>query len=241
MFCRKALTLAGDFEQSYVSVRAQEQRLYPDAVLRQLPQLPHTHAAGKEWQIRKQSSRNLLRYCYRQQARQILEIGCGNGWLSHQFSTLPQAEVIGMDINFTELQQAARVFAKPNLSFVYDVFTANFLPYRQFDVIVFAASIQYFPSLHGILPVALQKLAPGGSLHITDTYFYASAAAQQQAIHNTKDYYHQLGHPHMSNYYHHHTLADLQPYHYQVKQHAPTWLRRLKKQTTAFPWIIITP
>lgn len=240
VLCKNIPAPDSSFEQQYIAVRGKEERLYPDAILRQLPQVPAEHTAAREWEIRKQSARNLMRYCRRQQARQILEIGCGNGWLSHQLSTLPHTTVMGLDINLAELQQAARVFNKPNLSFIYDVFTEDFMPGLQFDAIVFAASIQYFPSLHTILPAALQKLAPGGSIHITDSYFYTSIAAQQQAAAATKAYYKQLGFPQMSSYYFHHTLVNLLPYRHRIKRHAPAWLRMLKRQTTAFSWIIIT-
>ncbi|WP_431210720.1 methyltransferase domain-containing protein [Puia sp. P3] len=67
-----------------------------------------------------------------------------------------------MDINFTELQQAARVFSNdPNLRFIHGDIDSGSLGERQFDCIVFAASIQYFPSLKKVLFKTLSCLKAG--------------------------------------------------------------------------------
>ena len=56
----------------------------------------------------------------KKQPLKILEAGCGNGWLCHRLAEIPGAQVIGTDTNFTEIQQAARVFADvSNLHFIY--------------------------------------------------------------------------------------------------------------------------
>lgn len=239
VYCNNSLQLSADFEQLYLQVRSKEGRVFADEELRLLPELPVYHTARQEWKIRKQSARNLLRSFRRQGVQHILEIGCGNGWLSNLFCSLPDTEVTAVDINLTELQQAAGVFNHPNLFFVYDVFTAAFMPEQQFDVIVFAASVQYFSSLHELLPAALQKLKPGGAIHITDTFFYDSAEAQEQAAARSEDYYTSLGFPAMSNYYFHHMLQELQGYNYQIKP-ASGRIRRFSKNSSPFPWIIIT-
>ncbi len=49
----------------------------------------------------------------------ILELGCGNGWLSHLLSQSLQRDVCGIDVNRTELTQAARMFGHDQrLSFI---------------------------------------------------------------------------------------------------------------------------
>ncbi|MEI9943399.1 MAG: hypothetical protein WDN26_04195 [Chitinophagaceae bacterium] len=45
---------------------------------------------------------------------------------------------------------------------------------RQFDIIIFAAAIQYFPSLAGIINTALDLLKEDGEIHIIDSHFYHS-------------------------------------------------------------------
>ena len=61
---------------------------------------------------------------------------------------LPGSKVIGTDINFSEIQQAARVFQHvPNLHFIYTYAEPGVFKEKKFDIIIFAASIQYFESL----------------------------------------------------------------------------------------------
>ena len=61
-----------------------------------------------------------------------------------------------MDINSTELQQAQRVFRnRSNARFLYGQIDSDIDKDEKFDVILFAASIQYFQSLKEILPVCI--------------------------------------------------------------------------------------
>ena len=110
-----------DFETLYIRLRRQERRIYSDEELIDLPNIQTTHPHYKEWQLRKHSSEKLFSYLKRKnKSLDILEIGCGNGWLSHRLSIIPGGKVIGTDINFTEIQQAARVFQHiPNLHFIH--------------------------------------------------------------------------------------------------------------------------
>ena len=142
-----------DFEKLYITLREKEGRVYSDEEVKALPEIRETHPHYNEWQIRKQSSLRLISYLQKkQQALKILEVGCGNGWLSHRLSGIQRSHVIGSDINFTEIQQAAGVFQNiSNLHFIYGHIESEIFEERQFDVIVFAASIQYFTSLPGII------------------------------------------------------------------------------------------
>ena len=100
------------FEKKYITTRGLENRLYNDEELEKLPDIDAGHTHYREWLMRKRSSQRLVRYlAARKKSMDILEIGCGNGWLSHQFANIPGSQVTGVDINFTELQQAARVFS----------------------------------------------------------------------------------------------------------------------------------
>jgi ubiquinone/menaquinone biosynthesis C-methylase UbiE len=68
-------------------------------------------------------------------------VGC-----RHRLSSISR-KITGLDINFTEIQQAARVFnGCQKIKFVYGDLRSGILYGRQFDIIVFAASIQYFPA-----------------------------------------------------------------------------------------------
>src|ERR1700744_557605 len=125
------------FEKKYIVIRTLENRLCTDDELVKLPDIPAEHPHYKEWQIRKRSARALIRHLSRRKTMEILEIGCGNGSLSPQLAGVPGTKVTGIDINFTELQQAARVFNNdPNLRFVHGDIRSGILDDRKFDIII---------------------------------------------------------------------------------------------------------
>jgi ubiquinone/menaquinone biosynthesis C-methylase UbiE len=200
----------GTFENLYITLRKKENRIYTDDQLEKLPEIEPSHIHYKEWRVRKRSSNALVQYLSaKQKPLKVLEIGCGNGWLSHQLSVVAGSKITGSDINFHELQQAVRVFAPiTNLQFIYGDIRTDVFENAQFDIIIFAASIQYFSSLTNILSAALQLLTATGEVHILDTHFY-SAGSINDARKRTAEYYRQLDVPEMSAYYFHHTEEEL--------------------------------
>ncbi len=149
------------------------------------------------------------------------------------------SKVIGTDINFTEIQQAARVFHDiSNLHFIYGNAESGMFEDRQFDSIVFAASIQYFPSLTGIINSALKLLKPKGEIHIIDSHFYSLAelgAAKQRSL----LYYQAAGFPELADWYFHHNLDDLDSYNYSVLYDPESLFNRFLRNKNPFPWIRI--
>jgi ubiquinone/menaquinone biosynthesis C-methylase UbiE len=229
------------FEKKYITTRGLENRLYSDDELLKLPAIESEHTHYKEWQMRKKSSQRLVRYlAARGKALDILEIGCGNGWLSHQFAEIPGSRVTGLDINFTELQQAARVFSDdPNLVFIHGDIRTGILQDRQFDSIVFAASLQYFASLKKIVYLSLSYLKPGGEIHIIDSHFYRPEEIEM-ARRRTLTYYTSLGYPEMADFYYHHNSNDLRSFHHTIFYNPHSFRNRILKSKTPFPWVRIT-
>ncbi len=148
--------------------------VYTDREVALLPYPGDSHPRLSEWAGRARTCRRLIRYLSdHKKAASILDIGCGNGWLSHQLSTVPGSRVVGLDSNLNELRQAARVFRRqPNLKFIYGDFYSSVLQDLSFDVIVLAATIQFFPSTPEIIRDASTYLRTGGELHILDSYLY---------------------------------------------------------------------
>jgi len=113
------------FEDIYMKVRKAEGRIYNDDEVKHLPEIENSHRYFNEWRMRKKSMMMLLDYFEaKTKNKTVLEPGCGNGWLSNKLAGLGFSEVISLDVNITELEQAARVFpGKDNLIFVYgDIF-----------------------------------------------------------------------------------------------------------------------
>ncbi|MGZ5303482.1 MAG: class I SAM-dependent methyltransferase, partial [Bacteroidia bacterium] len=102
-----------------MKVRSLEQRVYNDEHVSQLPDIHTSHVHYNEWKLRKLSAQSLLQYLQsKNQLLEILEVGCGNGWLSAKMAGVPKTNVTGWDVNETELEQAKRVFTRQeNLTF----------------------------------------------------------------------------------------------------------------------------
>ena len=146
-------------------------RGYSDEEVALLPEVPEGHPQSAFWHHRKASCRRLVGYlALKNKTLSILEVGCGNGWLSFQLSSIPGNRVLGLDRDLHVLRQAARVFRQqPNLKFMCGDFYSDIMAGLTFDTIIFSASIQYFPSLNEILSASLLRLKEKGEIHILDT------------------------------------------------------------------------
>ncbi|HEX4850375.1 MAG TPA: class I SAM-dependent methyltransferase, partial [Puia sp.] len=225
------------FEVSYLLARQKEYRIYTDDEVRQLPYISKEHRHSEEWTIRKKSCDRLIRYLEsKRNSLNILEVGCGNGWLAYQLSRMPGCKVIGLDINLAELRQAARVFDKNSkLKFVYGDIRAGILKDLKFDVIIFAASIQYFHSLSEILNVSLRQLNKEGEIHIIDSKLYKTNEVRA-AKERSRLYYETLGLPHMAQYYYHHCINEIKPYHHRILRNPASIINKLFNHDPFF-WI----
>ncbi|CAN5829409.1 class I SAM-dependent methyltransferase [soil metagenome] len=229
-----------EFEQHYISLRRKESRLYTDEELTRLPVIAKTHTNYAEWNFRGISCRKLLAYIHNSsKAQSILEVGCGNGWLSAKLASVTTGTVTGTDINTTELEQAARVFNKQqNLSFFHCDIRDEFPGNKKFDIMVFAASIQYFSPLKEILDVALALLNPSGEIHILDSHFYRKSEIEA-ARQRTKNYYASMAFDVLSNYYYHHSMEELDQYHHKILFDPYSWKNKLSISKNPFHWIVI--
>lgn len=229
-----------EFEKLYISLREKEGRLYSDEEVLQLPFIARSHPHYNEWRARRSSLKKLIHYIKGKGTDiDILEVGCGNGWLCAQLAAITTGKVRGTDINNTELKQARRVFNQIlNLSFVETEPGDAFFDEKKFDIILFAASIQYFPSLKGVLDIALDHLSPNGEIHIIDSHFYKTSEIEA-ARQRTKDYYATMDFDVLSNYYYHHSIDELVNYRYKILQDPNSWKNKLTFYRNPFYRIVI--
>ncbi len=230
-----------EFEKIYISLRKKEGRILNEEEVAKLPIVPAAHPLYKEWKIRKRSSRKLLHHISKSpQLSNILEVGCGNGWLTALLATVARGEVCGIDVNRIELKQARKIFSQGerNLNFLYGDIRSGILAEKKFDLIVFAASIQYFRSLKEIVNTALQHLTLQGEIHILDSIFY-SPQEIAFAKKRSKKYFTELGFPAMSKFYFHHGLQELKPFNYSVLHDPHIWMNRLFHRKNPFYQIVI--
>jgi len=231
-------------EQLYLEVRKKEGRLYSDEIVKDLPELDFDHPLYEEWQIRKKSLQKLLSYLKEKgMLLIILDLGCGNGWMANQLAENLKCPVHGLDMNNIELQQAARVFGKnPNLILQYgNIFDPTY-PDREFDVMLLASSVQYFPDIQKLFGRLLELLSTNGEIHIIDSPFY-----QPQEIlaarGRSKRYYQKIGFPEMMNRYFHHSMTDLSKFDFKLLYDPNSLFQRIAKSfikhSSPFPWIRI--
>ena len=227
-------------EEQYSGSRSRENRLYTDEEVALLPDIAEDHPHHQEWLVRQVSCRRLIRYLtFKKQEVSILEIGCGNGWLSSQLAMVPGSRVVGLDLNLTGLQQAARVFDyQPNLKFMYGDFRSGILQGLSFDIIVFAASIQYFPSLRSILGAALQQLTRNGEIHILDTRFFRLEELEP-ARKLTASYYASLGFPEMAKHIFHPCVRELSAFNHHYLYNPRSFRNRIFRKREGWPWVCI--
>jgi 2-polyprenyl-3-methyl-5-hydroxy-6-metoxy-1,4-benzoquinol methylase len=227
-----------NFEHLYNEVRDTEGRTLSDEQVSLLPDMDPLHPQYREWQFRKRSSQRWITYlANKHKSLNILEIGCGNGWLSHKMAQISNTRVTGLDINSDEIAQAKRVFKKENLHFIADNFTPGLFGAGKFDMILCAASVSYFPSLTNLIQQALSCLTVGGEFHIMDTHFYRTSEVTA-AKKRMQDYYDAMGYPEMSAHYHHYTLADIAGFNYTILVNPRSLVNRLSK-AEPFYWISI--
>jgi ubiquinone/menaquinone biosynthesis C-methylase UbiE len=227
------------FTEQYIALRQEEKRIYTDDQVLMLPEISENHIHASEWKIRKHSCAMLMNYLRKKGSGEILEIGCGNGWLSHKLSDIPGSKVTGIDINEVELEQAQRVFSgKPNLKFIYGDLDSLQNDRSYYDFVVFAASIQYFNSLALAINIAMNQLKEGGEVHIIDSQFY-SPMSISDARRRSKEYFSRTGFNEMENHYFHHTTDSLAEFNYTILYNPHSLKNRLLGHRNPFPWIRI--
>jgi ubiquinone/menaquinone biosynthesis C-methylase UbiE len=199
-----------DFTAAYLRVREKEGRVLSDAQLLKLPRFEGSEALQKEWQLREDSAKRLLKILNNQYPKKanVLDIGCGNGWFTNSLAGAG-FNATGIDVNLPELEQAARVFKHKNVSFVFaDVF--EWEPEEAFDAVIISAVLQYFPSPKALFKQLFEVNPSLKKIYILDTSFYKErdkAAAKSR----TKNYYAQYGIPEMAKHYHHLSVEELGP------------------------------
>ena len=234
------LNTTSTFGHLYLRLRQKQGRIYTDADVVTLPYIYTSHLHYSEWVIRKHSQKALISYIKNKKTvTSILEVGCGNGWLCSGIAKAVDAEITGIDINIHELEQAKRIFKNiPNLNFISGSLRTDTLQDEKFDIIIFAASIEYFPSLKQIIHTAVEHLTLQGEVHIMDSPFYQQpeiAAARQNAL----VYYKACGLNGMKDYCHYHTLIDLKNFQYKILHHPNSWRNKLYIKKNPFYWIAI--
>ena len=148
-----------------------------------------------------------------------------------------------IDVNLTELEQAAKVFDSDKLKFIYaDIFATTF-PANTFDIVIINSALQYFQNISALMKELFFISKTYGEIHIIDTPFYDNGELML-AKNRTLKYYTSLGFPEMAGKYFHHTLEDFRYLRYSYLYNPDSFKNKLSKfifdQDSPFPWILVT-
>lgn len=233
-----------EFEKAYLTSRKKENWLLDNKTLMTLPDVSKANPNYKLWRMRRDT---LLRFdsylTDKRQSIKLLDIGCGNGWFTNFLSLNKNCELVcGIDINLTELKQAASVFNNPKLYWAYaDIFKSS-IPQQYFNIITLNASFQYFNNPQKTIEQLFQFLKPEGEIHILDTPFYTMETVND-ARKRSVDYFTAQQNEDMKQFYHHHTFPSLEQWHYQILYKPSPISNRIASffrwYKSPFPWLLI--
>ena len=233
------------FEEKYISLRKKEGRWYSEKELGTLPKVNKDHLHYGEWKIRKHSADAFISSIKSDVNADsiILEVGCGNGWLSNYISKGVKCNVLGIDINLTELKLANTHFTSDKAQFVFaELFSPEFKK-KSLDLIVFAASVQYFKDFNLLINRAKEILKDNGQIHIFNSPFYQNQHQADLAFQRSLDYYGAMGYPEMCKHYFHRTRMELLVFNFKIKLSGRSINDKIKRKLgfpiSSFPWIII--
>ena len=228
------------FSNAYVILREKEGRILSDEEIKNLPIPSERNSHASEWKLRMKSTQRIITYLkQKKQELKIVDIGCGNGWFSYHLSSIKNSSVDAVDINDTELEQAARIFSKDGLRFIYaDIFESASHFKNKYDIITLNASVQYFNDFDALLSLLKEFLKPTGEIHIIDSPFYTPSqikAAKQR----TASYYASMEASEMSEHYFHHSEEKIKAFDVLYKPYPPIIRKLFKIKDIPFLWLRI--
>ncbi len=219
------------FESQYKAIRDKENRWLTDDQVKQLPKVAPNSPHASEWKKRAWMLNKLETYLSLGAFENVLDIGCGNGWMTHKVSKYCQSSITGLDVGKEELEQATRCFGNEAVSFVC-CSNWKLLPKERYDLIYFAGSFHYFQPDEAFWKLLFSLLKPGGEIHILETQFY-EVEAVEAAQKRSKEYFEKMG---AKVDYYQHVSWKMLPNDYEVLYRPNKW-NNVFKNRSPFPWI----
>lgn len=229
-----------EFEKAYLKAHSRANRIVSDAELRELPNTFFYTMHRQQWAIRANLSEKLISYLSKGKTEpKIMDLGCGNGWLSAKMAEIKDSQVVGVDINMTELEQAAKVFPHKNLEFYFGDIFEDIFPKKEFDYIILFETICYFHKLDKLINRCREYLKDEGEIHILESPFFQEKEIEE-AQKDMAVYYEELRAEEMIEYHHFHERQVLHNYDFSIL-YKPSWLKSVfNKDLSLHPWIRIT-
>ena len=190
------LAAAEPFARQYRLVREREgYRVTSPDYYRALPYVSSENPHSAQWTVRRESYDHLRRLAILSSGRaaRVLDLGAGNGWLSHRLASAGHA-VVALDTLDDDVDGlgATRVYATPFTAVQADFDALPFAP-GQFDLVIFNGSLHYAPDADATIARARSMLAPGGLLVVMDSPLFqrdadGRAMVEEMVRHFERDY-----------------------------------------------------
>jgi SAM-dependent methyltransferase len=188
-----AVSTQATFREAYAGHRAEEGRAYGEHELLALPYLASgTPALVRQWAVRARTFdafvRRVLSPASRRQTQplDLLDVGAGNGWLSHRATQLGcRAVAVDFRDDAVDGLRAAKGYGRAGagrFGCIAGSFEALPLMDSSFDVAVFNASLHYATDLGAALREVRRTVRRGGRIAVLDSPFYRSTAAGEAMI-----------------------------------------------------------
>ncbi len=170
----------------YRRVRAQDgYRQRAAAYYRQLPQAQRSDPQHAVWRIRQESFRHLCRRVLTRLGRRplrVLDLGAGNGWLSHRLTMLGNICVAIDWLDDPDDGLGAAVHYPITFTRVQADFDHLPVVAGQFDVVIFNASLHYSANPVASIRNAARTLVDAGTLVVMDSPVFVSDADGQRML-----------------------------------------------------------
>jgi len=232
------------FENLYQQALKKEKRFYDNDEVKLLPYSSQRNPHKKEWQLRIKTFLRFKKYLSTKKTKlNILDVGCGNGWLIGQLAKEFDHNYFGIDINLIELEQAGKLFSSEKVIFIYGDISKASLPTDTFNIVILNSTLQYFKEVDVLLKELLTISKSYGEVHIFDTPFY-DANELMHAKNGILKFYTSLGFPDMASNYFPHTLDELKYFRNQFLYNPNTFKSKISslifEEESPYPWIMIT-
>ena len=128
----------------------------------------------------------LIEYIEAKDGSQILDVGCGKGWLLRRIAQKYAIQGVGVELREGTVQQAhelnEQTTLKGKLDFV-QMDAKQFQPSQQFDIVMCIGASFAIGTFEDMLDIIVPWVKPGGVLAVGDIYARVESLPKESAVH----------------------------------------------------------
>jgi len=90
----------------------------------------------------------------------VLDIGCGNGFLTSDVAKCTRGRVVGIDMNRESIEFAKKHYGAANIEYLCDDVNTGSIGQSHFDVVILSNVLEHLPNRAGFLEQVREKVRP---------------------------------------------------------------------------------